>query len=212
MCHTVSADPDSYHGKPVFNGRRPSCAFAVSTYGTTPGVAGLFMRKALKGKLGCELQLLSVKMPDTWTPIFDLSDRAHVAAINEVADREIDAVCRSIVDRETSRRMRGQVPGRFIPVANAYYGNMRKTSSFTVEDTCVGCGLCAKRCPVGPSRWSTESLRGPLPNARSACAACTIVLSSPSSMDQKPRLTVSTITARAIYCLGGKKKRLKSQA
>ena len=107
------------------------------------------MRKALKGKLGCELQLLSVKMPDTWTPIFDLSDRAHVAAINEVADREIDAVCRSIADRETARRMKGQVPGCFIPIANAYYDNMRKTSFFTVEDTCMGCGLCAKRCPVG---------------------------------------------------------------
>ena len=76
-------------------GARPPYAFVVSTYGTTPGAAGPFARKALKRKLGCDLQLFSVKMPDTWTPMFDLSDKARVERINRAADQQLEAVCRA---------------------------------------------------------------------------------------------------------------------
>ena len=135
-------------------GARPPYAFVVSTYGTTPGVAGPFARKAIKGKLGCDLQLFSVKMPDTWTPMFDLSDKSRVERINRAADWQLEAVCRAIASREGSPRMARQAPGFLIPVANAYYKSMRKTSGFSVETRCTGCGLCAKRCPVGAIRIS----------------------------------------------------------
>ena len=130
-------------------GAQPAYAFMVATYGTTPGVAGPFVRRALAGKLRCSLQLFSVKMPDTWTPMFDLSDEARVEKINREADRQIEGVCRSVVARRASSCMAGQVPGALIPVANAYYEGMRKTSQFSVEGSCVGCGLCARRCPAG---------------------------------------------------------------
>ncbi len=135
-------------------GAQPPYAFIVATYGTTPGVVGPFVKKALRGKLGCGLQMFSVRMPDTWTPMFDLSDKAHVDEINQAADRQLEDVCRSIANRENSPRMNRQAPGFLIPVANAYYESMRKTSCFSVEDSCVGCGLCAKRCPVGAIQMS----------------------------------------------------------
>ncbi len=31
---------------------------------------------------------------------------------------------------------------------NIEYDSMRKTKHFSVEDSCIGCGLCAKNCPV----------------------------------------------------------------
>ena len=145
----VPAIVERFFDRLRLTGRRPSYAFAVSTYGTTPGAAGPFMKKALKEKLSCDLQLFSVKMPDTWTPIFDLSDRAHVEQLNQEADRQLEAVCRAIADRKSSLRMSRQAPAFLLPIANAYYDSMRKTSPFTVEDCCTGCGLCAKRCPVG---------------------------------------------------------------
>lgn len=145
----VPAIVEKFLGDLTLTGAQPAYAFMVSTYGTTPGVAGPFVRRALADKIDCDLQLFSVKMPDTWTPMFDLSDMERVEKINREADRELAGVCRSVVDRKVSSRMTGQVPGALIPVANAYYENMRKTSSFSVEDTCVGCGLCARRCPAG---------------------------------------------------------------
>ena len=45
--------------------------------------------------------------------------------------------------------MQRKVP---MPIAkwfyNMEYDTMRKTSHFHVENTCVGCGLCAQKCPI----------------------------------------------------------------
>lgn len=45
--------------------------------------------------------------------------------------------------------MRNKVP---TILAKTFYGldydAMRKTSHFKVENSCIGCGLCAKNCPV----------------------------------------------------------------
>ena len=60
--------------------------------------------------------------------------------------------------------MQRKVP---MPIAKRFYNmeydTMRKTSHFQVEDTCIGCGLCARNCPISaidmvkqkPS-WNTE--------------------------------------------------------
>ena len=48
--------------------------FLVAAYGTSPGNIAFFTNKYLK-KSGMKLDArFSVKTPDTWTPVFDLSD------------------------------------------------------------------------------------------------------------------------------------------
>ena len=45
--------------------------YFVATYGTTPGATGYMAQKAIRG---CQISAYySVRMPDAWTPIFDLS-------------------------------------------------------------------------------------------------------------------------------------------
>lgn len=88
-------------------------------------------------------------MPDTWTPTFNLSNKEHVRKINERAELQIDSVIDKIINRAIGDYMQRKVP---MPIAkwfyNMEYDTMRKTSHFHVENTCVGCGLCAQKCPI----------------------------------------------------------------
>lgn len=73
--------------------------FLVATYGTTPGCCDEDARRLL-AKRDIRLDAsFSVKMPDTWTPIFDLSDPEKVAKQNEESERYIDAVIGKIRSR-----------------------------------------------------------------------------------------------------------------
>ena len=66
--------------------------FLVATYGTTPGCCGEDARRVLK-RHGIALDAsFSVKMPDSWTPIFDLSDPTAVAEQNQAAEAYIAGV------------------------------------------------------------------------------------------------------------------------
>ncbi len=125
-----------------------SYVFFISTYGTTPGVSTVIARKLLKKK-GVKLDsVFGVKMPDTWTPIFDLSDKEKVSKINEKADAKIAEVIHKIIEKKQCTRIQRQLPLIAFFVSKIWYESMRKTKNLYVEDSCTGCGLCAKKCPV----------------------------------------------------------------
>ena len=122
--------------------------YFIATYGTTPGAAGYMANKTIRGR---EIDAYySVRMPDTWTPIFDLSTAEKVAKFTRTTEAEIDNIIRGINARQTNRHMSPRTPA-FITkwFAEPLYNNrVRRTSHFHVEESCIGCGLCAKKCPV----------------------------------------------------------------
>lgn len=74
--------PDSYH----------PYIYHVATFGTTTGQVGRMVNELLKKS---ELSLdgrFSVQMPDTWTPVFDLTDKEKIAKINLKASNELKYV------------------------------------------------------------------------------------------------------------------------
>ena len=127
----------------------PSYLWFLTTYGTTTGQTGRFSNEIMQEKGLSFSAYFSVKMPDTWTPTFDLSDLQKVRRINQNAEQEIDFAIEKIQSRSAGDYMRNKVP---TVLAKAFYAleydAMRKTSHFKVENSCIGCGLCAKNCPV----------------------------------------------------------------
>ena len=123
-------------------------AFAIATYGTTPGCSGTDAKKLLR-KRGIDLSAaFSLKMPDNWTPMFDLSD-AEKARLQKVEADKIHAVLiGKIKAKMTGNHATPKAPYFVRAMSDKMYLKARRTSNFYVEDTCIGCGLCAKQCPV----------------------------------------------------------------
>ena len=121
--------------------------YFVATCGTTPGAIGAMANRAIRGR---EIDAYyCVRMPDTWTPIFDLSTPAKVAKYTRNTEAEIDRALRGVRARRVSRRMFPRTPAIFTDlIAGPIYERVRRTEHFRVEDGCVGCGLCARKCPV----------------------------------------------------------------
>lgn len=122
--------------------------YFVATYGTTTGAAGYMANRSIQER---DINAYySVRMADTWTPIFDLSTPEKVAKYTKNTEAEIDNVIHAVSQRHTNRHMSPRTPA-FITkwIAEPTYNSMlRLTSNFRVENTCIGCGLCAKKCPV----------------------------------------------------------------
>lgn len=116
------------------------------TYGTTTGQAHRMMDKHLK-TLGLPLDgRFIVQMPDTWTPIYDLSDPGKNASIHARSERDIGMVANHIVSKT-----KGDFNNRKIPLAQLYYATYlhgKNTRKFSVDESCIGCGLCERQCPV----------------------------------------------------------------
>lgn len=120
--------------------------FTVVTFGSVSGGASRMIKEKLAEKNISVNAQYSVKMPDTWTPVFDVSNKEKINKINAKADKSIDKIiCK--INKGTS----GNFDFRRLPFCEEIYKgyeNMRRTSSLSVNGKCTGCGLCQKLCPV----------------------------------------------------------------
>ena len=149
-------------------------AYAVVTYGTTPGQAPQVLDELLHERLGLHLSArLSVKMADTWTPVFDLSDADRNRRATDDAQKEARAVAERVAAREVGNFCPRLRPPRFAARLEALsYDPCSKTELFSVTDDCVGCGLCAKKCPVQAIEMQGEKRQARPVWTKANCALC----------------------------------------
>lgn len=140
--------------------------FTVATYGSFSGGASKIIKKLLTEKNIDINAQFSVRMPDTWTPVYDLSDKEKVAKTNDKADKSAEKIIKKI-----KKHKNGNYDFRRIPFSDHFYKDydiMRRTSSLSVENTCTGCGLCAKNCP----EEAIEIINGKPVWVKEKCAMC----------------------------------------
>ena len=119
--------------------------YYVATYGTSPGASSEYAEKYLGQKIQA---FYSVRMPDTWTPVFDLSTPEKVAEFSTTTEDDIKTIIRHIENRDCGQFMVNRKPKAFVSIAYPFYELNRRTKNLHVGDACIGCGLCARKCPV----------------------------------------------------------------
>lgn len=137
--------------------------FIVATYGSSCGFVGEDAKRELKNKNINLDAMYSVLMPDNWTPIFDLSNKEAVDKINSNAEGIIDNIINMIKEKRKGNFQDKKAPYIMKPICDFLLEMERRTKNFYVENTCIGCKLCEKNCPVkaievidGKPRWIKE--------------------------------------------------------
>lgn len=146
---TIPSVVEEFLKKLKLNYKQKPYTYYVGTFGTTTGAASSMANKYLKENGYLFDAMFDVKMPDTWTPMYDLSNKEHVQEINKKADEQILKLKENIANKVTGKHMHITMPYVAGVIGKQIYDNKtRCTKNLSLEDTCIGCGLCAKKCPV----------------------------------------------------------------
>ena len=137
--------------------------YHVLTFGSSTGAAHRDMAKLL-AKKGLTLQgRMTVRMVDTWTPMFDCSDPEKNRRDTEAAEPEIDVAIGRIKKKAIGDFNRHKGFALISALVQKEYEGERATKFFSVQDSCIGCGLCARQCPMeaitmknGKPTWTKE--------------------------------------------------------
>ena len=123
--------------------------YYVATYGTTSGASASMADHILRAKGMSFDACFDIKMPDTWTPIFDLSDSESVKKRLRKSNEEISELTNQIEQKVMGKHMGLTTPYFTGKIGLAVYNRYtRNTDNLKVTESCIGCGLCARKCPV----------------------------------------------------------------
>ncbi len=127
----------------------PRYCYAVLTCGGASYAAAEQLSKALHAR-GVRLHAaFTAVMPDNYVLLLRIPDAtAQERILSAVAQRLREI--RAAVDHREMTGLHVTVRDRLV-TAGMYpsYVHGRKTAKFWADERCVGCGMCAKRCPVG---------------------------------------------------------------
>ena len=154
---------EKYLNEAIISVSKKNYIFLVSTYGSIDGCISQQTRKILGDKNIKLNASFGVKMPDTWTPMFDLSKESEVKDILRKSEPEIGNIISKIKNKEEAFYTKIRLPYFVKTLTRIILENERKTKNFKLKNVCTGCGKCKKSCPAqaidikeGKAIWTKE--------------------------------------------------------
>lgn len=123
-------------------------AYTISSYGTTTGQSFNYLSSLLKNKGISVSSSFSIKCVDTWVIIFNLNNKEKNELVTLNAINEAKDVAHKIQQRVKGDFVKNKMPSFLSKNYHRFYDQYRLTKYFFVTDNCIGCGLCAKNCPI----------------------------------------------------------------
>ena len=125
--------------------RNSDYVYAVITCGASSGGSGGLLRDILAKRDIVLNNVYDVVMPDNAIFFYNVPDeKVNLEKLGK-SDKTLSDIKTSIKAKE-----KGNIPGAFTgKVGGRFYRLFMKTKKFYADNSCVGCGLCARNCPVG---------------------------------------------------------------
>ena len=125
-------------------------AWFVMTCGSEIGNANKYNRDLCAEKAISCMDTAQIVMPENYIAMFSAPQADEARQIVAKAEPDIDRAIAAIQANQPFAPTRNNLYDRFMsgPVNPIFYKFCVKADAFTVSDTCIGCGQCAKRCPM----------------------------------------------------------------
>ena len=122
----------------------------VMTCGSEIGNADKYNRELCAEKAISCMGTVQIVMPENYIAMFSAPQADEARQIVAKAEPSIDRAIAAIQRNQSFAPTRNNLYDRFMsgPVNPIFYRFFVKANAFTVSSACIGCGQCAKRCPM----------------------------------------------------------------
>ena len=122
----------------------------VMNCGSEIGNAAKYNKRLCADKGFAYMGTAQVIMPENYIAMFDAPEAPEAARIIEAASPSIDEAARKISEGFEFAAPRNNLYDRFMSTAvnPAFYALFVKADKFRADDKCIGCGKCARLCPL----------------------------------------------------------------
>lgn len=125
-------------------------AWFVMDCGSEIGNAAKYNARLCAEKGFAYMGTAPVVMPENYIALFDVPDEAEAKKIVAKADPVIAKIASLLKAGESFPKPRNNLYDRFMsgPVNPAFYRFTVRAAAFRADERCIGCGRCAKLCPL----------------------------------------------------------------
>lgn len=159
---------DEFLSKVKININDNNYVYSIASYGTSTGYALGYISNYLKKQDISVSAEFEVKMTDTWTVMFDLTDKNKINQEQEYVETQLETIIPEILNKKSTSQTKSlfnKIGSRF---ARKMYDNQRKCNNLHVLDNCISCSLCSRDCPVN----AIEMVDGKPVWTKNRCVMC----------------------------------------